>query len=504
MRGTAPGLGSVVLRYVDSLSWLKSMQMTPSTPSVPFFATDLWRKQLVLVLCVLFSCLFGIYTRPIGYTAAFWPANAIMLGLLLRYPQLGQRPLSWLLSFAAFVGADLIGGSNWAVAVVLSLCNMVGVLCGWLYFSRLPAHMLNFQHQRAVLHLFAGSVVAALGAAVTGGPAGHWAFDQPVWRAIFMWMFTEFYSYIILLPILMSAPRRWIWTWLQGFAWQNVHWVKVLPLLALIVCEVMTFVLGGPGSLGFVMPAMVWCAMAYGVFPIALLNFVVSTWKTATIAMGVFAFTHEHVFEVVSFRTGIGMLTLAPLAVACAYSLRLQTLQKLNHAVNHDFLTGALARRALMERGTDVLARMQQAQTPMTVMMVDLDFFKKINDHYGHAQGDVVLQEFVALAHRHLRPDDLLGRMGGEEFAMVLPGVGRAQAVAVAQRLCEQVCSHRFPLGAGEALHVTISLGIYAGMVAEGETLEHWLCKADAALYVAKSEGRNQVRQWDSTLVGGA
>lgn len=480
------------------------MQTTPFAPSVPFFAVDLWRKQLVLMLCVLLSCLFGIYTRPIGYTAAFWPANAIMLGLLLRYPQLGGRPLSWLGSLVAFVAADLIGGSSWAVAVALSLCNVTGVWCGWRYFSRLSAPMLNFQHQRAVLHLFAGSVVAAMGAAVTGGPAGHWAFDQPIWRAIFMWMFTEFYSYIILLPILMSAPRRWVWQWVRDIEWSRVRLVQVLPLLSLAVCEVMTFVLGGPGSLGFVMPAMVWCAMAYGVFPVTLLNFVVSTWKTATIALGAFAFTHEHVFEVVSFRTGMAMLTLAPLAVACAYSLRLHALKKLNHAVNHDFLTGALARRALMERGAEVLGRMQEAHAPMAVMMVDLDFFKKINDRYGHAQGDVVLQEFVALAHRHLRPDDLLGRMGGEEFAVVLPRAGVEQAVAVAQRLCEQVRLHRFPLGPDVSISVTISIGIYAGKAAEGETLEHLLIKADQALYLAKSEGRNQARQWSPALADSA
>ena len=462
----------------------------------------LWQGQLVLVCAILLSCFAGIYSRPIGYLAAFWPASAVALGLLLRYPRWARAPSTWALALAAFVVPDAITGSRWELTLGLNVANVIGIACAWAYLSRLTSDVLYLKHQRSVLHLFVGCMLGALGCTLSGAPIAAWVFELPLWRSLAMWLSTEFYSFILIVPVFLAAPRAWIRQW--PALWRKTQtgtWKDLLPLAALLLSEAVTMMIGGPGALGFVMPAMVWCAMAYGVFPITVLSLLISYWKTATIAMGVFSFTPDHVLEVLSFRTGMAMLSLAPLAVASAYAMRLQALHKLHHAVNHDYLTGALARRALMERGNRVLSRMKITASPMAVLMLDLDHFKQINDKYGHAHGDLVLQRFVEIAHQSLRPDDLLGRMGGEEFALVLPRASRDQALGIGQRLCEQMRNHPFVLENGSVMHATVSVGMHAvQQPLPGDTLEQFISQADAALYLAKTSGRNQVRQYGPSM----
>ena len=454
---------------------------------------------MALVACIFMACLAGIFSRPIGYLAALWPANAIMLGLLLRNPALGRAPSTWLLSLLAFMAADALTGSTLFVTVTLNLANVFGVLMAWLYFRTKGMDVLTFQRQRSVLVMFTGCIIGALGCTLAGAWAGAMAFNVPLWRSMALWLSGEFYNFVLIVPLFMAAPRGWFWTW--NWSLRDWNLGKVLPLLALAVSEVLSLVIGGPGAIAFIMPAMVWCAMTFGVFPLVVLNAVVCLGNTATIALGAMSFTPDHVMEATSYRTGLALLSLAPLAVACAYALRMQALQKLSHAVNHDYLTGVLARRALMEQGQKMLSRLAEAGQPVSVLMLDIDHFKMVNDRYGHAQGDVVLQEFAVLARDALRPDDLLGRMGGEEFAIILPRTGREQAMAVGQRLCERFREHRFPLPNQDSMRATLSVGLHAvSTITPQETLEQLLSRADEALYTAKNSGRNQVRQYGPLL----
>ena len=455
------------------------------------------------MLVLLAACLLGIFSRPIGYLAAFWPANAIMLGLLLRQPKVARTPTTWVCMWLTYVLADLATGSTVFVALSLNSANVLSVLCGWLFLRKQSPEVLSFQRQRSVLTVFLGCLIAAVSGAAAGAWPSHMAFDTPVWRAGLMWLATEFFNWVLILPIFLSAPKGWVWQWPR--AAEPWSWATALPLLALLISEVLSLLIRGPGAMAFIMPAMVWCAMTYGVFRMTLLNLLMCMWKTVAIALGAFTFTPEHVMEVTSFRTGLALLSLAPLAVACAYDLRMQALQKLHHAVSHDFLTGVLARRALMERGQKLLSRLDAEGQSVAVLMMDIDHFKGVNDRYGHAQGDVVLQEFAALAQHMLRPDDLLGRMGGEEFALVLPRTSRDQALLVGQRLCERLREHVFPLPNGSTMQVTLSIGLHAiSALASDDSMEAILSKADEALYLAKNSGRNQVRQYGPAMAPSA
>lgn len=190
----------------------------------------------------------------------------------------------------------------------------------------------------------------------------------------------------------------------------------------------------------------------------------------------------------VASMTGIGALSLG--------------LNQARNAARHraaalsDPLTGAMNRRALFARYG------QQKFGPyMAVVMFDLDHFKNINDTYGHASGDRVLLTFADVARRHLRGDDALVRLGGEEFAIVLPRITQDQVQVLAGRICEDFAAVSLMTERG-MLSCTVSAGIGFGSAEGAAGLEDVLRGADDALYAAKRNGRNRIENGNWRLVG--
>jgi len=201
-------------------------------------------------------------------------------------------------------------------------------------------------------------------------------------------------------------------------------------------------------------------------------------------------------WAVVSLQVGISVLALGPLTVATAKAASTEAMRRLHRMASHDFLTDALARRAFMAQGSKLMARLARERSPMAVLMLDIDHFKRVNDTYGHAQGDKVLQGFATIVSEALRPGDLFGRLGGEEFAVVLPRIRQADAMAVARRLCKQIRNHAFVVpGHPAPLQVTVSIGLVvrAG-VSANDSLGALMSDADAALYDAKASGRDRIQ----------
>lgn len=174
---------------------------------------------------------------------------------------------------------------------------------------------------------------------------------------------------------------------------------------------------------------------------------------------------------------------------------RLVRMQKqFRHMAETDALTGAANRRAFMQYLDTLVDRARRQDAPLAAVMVDLDHFKRTNDTYGHAVGDKVLVQTVRQVQSCLRDCDMLGRLGGEEFAVVLPGATAASAVAAAERIREAIAAVDVRVDNGDRIPVTASLGV---AVLEGdkmmETAEGLLHAADEALYAAKAGGRNRV-----------
>ena len=163
-----------------------------------------------------------------------------------------------------------------------------------------------------------------------------------------------------------------------------------------------------------------------------------------------------------------------------------------------DDLTGLMNRRAFLNLAQQEIVRSQrrvafQKQAPyLGCIMLDLDHFKNINDNFGHDAGDEVLSLCAELISRQVRPYDLVGRFGGEEFSVILPGADHASSVEVASRICEAI-NNLIVQGRNYQINVTASIGVSCFPVTQQQQLEELLRVADDALYAAKRQGRNQV-----------
>lgn len=158
-----------------------------------------------------------------------------------------------------------------------------------------------------------------------------------------------------------------------------------------------------------------------------------------------------------------------------------------------DQLTGLYNRRYFSQQLDAEFQRARRYQRPLSLIILDLDHFKQINDRYGHLAGDLVLQEIADLVNSEVRESDTVVRYGGEEFAIILPETGERQAARMAQRICESIRNHLTVTDGGTAIRITASLGV--GTV-NGETIEdsgEFVRQTDQALYGAKQQGRNRV-----------
>ena len=155
-----------------------------------------------------------------------------------------------------------------------------------------------------------------------------------------------------------------------------------------------------------------------------------------------------------------------------------------------DPLTGAYNRRAFMTYAERELARSQRHGTPLTLLLLDLDRFKRVNDTFGHLAGDALLRRFSEIVVARLRRTDLFGRYGGEEFCVLLPDTDHRGAAVLAEALRRDVAARPLPFQ-GHEIAASVSIGVAA--CRSGEVLDAALAAADQALYRAKRNGRNQV-----------
>jgi two-component system, cell cycle response regulator len=182
-------------------------------------------------------------------------------------------------------------------------------------------------------------------------------------------------------------------------------------------------------------------------------------------------------------RAGKRILELQEQLVSARELLRVQA--------THDSLTGLLNRKGILEVLDKELARSNREGTHVSVLLADLDHFKLINDTYGHAAGDAVLQEAARRMQASIRPYDAVGRYGGEEFLIVSPGCGMAGATEQAERIRKCISTEAIHVS-GSAIPTTMSLGV-ATATSRARQSGELLRVADEALYAAKDNGRNRV-----------
>ena len=198
--------------------------------------------------------------------------------------------------------------------------------------------------------------------------------------------------------------------------------------------------------------------------------------------VGIFVYSAFQAFYLASNSIGILLLSISAILLSSE-----QLRSEMEKLLRYDVLTGALTRRTVFEYAQEELARSSRREAPFSILLLDLDHFKEINDLYGHQMGDTVLTRFVQCAEQVLRRPSVIGRYGGEEFIVILPDTTEEQAVQVAERIQSDLRTQTVPP------KFTVSIGVVCSVDAGLDTLDALIGRADAALYCAKRDGRDRI-----------
>lgn len=476
------------------------------------------------------------YTIMPSGIAVLWPPNAVLLAAFLLCPP-RQWPWLALAALAAEVVADIPAFPLWA-AISFGLINVFEVTLAASLIRYLCGERFTFTHLyegRAFLlsgPLLASASAAVFGAAIyvllgraDGGYVGAWR----------IWWFGDALGLLVLTPVLV-AVARWIE---QDFTPRPSlrHLLEFAALSVLVtLMGVLAFIQSDPDTLQFyfapilLLPLGLWAALRFEVIGAALIAALISLLAVSHLVAGIYPYpqvsptqavwlTQEYLGIVVVVTVGLAILMrelrqqreqlLAQERELHAHNVRLRMAvdertselkhaneelhkanQRLQELATTDFLTGFANRRHFEELAQRQLKRAATDGESASLITFDLDHFKQVNDHYGHNTGDEILRRIFDPVSDALRPPDLCGRTGGEEFVILLARTNSSQACNVAERIragVEAMCvEHQ-----SQTIQVTASFGVaeWNGR----DTLHMLVQQADGALYRAKRLGRNRV-----------
>lgn len=454
-------------------------------------------NAVLLGCAVCLLCLFGILSRTGGDLASYWPTNAFLLGILIRYPHFAHR-WGWVAAAVGFFAADALTGSSLTKNVLLNAANLSGVAVGYWIFHRADRSMNRLQTTSSVLYMLMAIVGASAMSSLLGAVAMIYLFNDTAMKGFAIWFATELVNFIGFLPLLLSIPSR------DQFPAHPMRWLgqqfkveKIAPALALVLSAVLGSMVGGPGAVAFTIPALMWCAVSYSLFTTAFITFWVSAWSLISIIVNMLTDVHGVLNRdlVMSVRMGLSLVMLTPIMIGSVMVANRELVKKLKVLADHDELTNLPNRRAFLASSTHQLARLKERSESCSVLMIDIDHFKSVNDRFGHAAGDDVLRRLGQLLGECLRRQDIVGRLGGEEFAVFLPRSSAADAQQVAESI--RISLEATPItvpGQSQPLQCTVSIGLASDRLSS-VALDTMLVRADQCLYKAKQQGRNRVVQ---------
>lgn len=446
-------------------------------------------QSLVIAALIFGICILGIHTRLLFSLASIWPANSVLLGFLLVRTQ-ANTPLTWLLVAIAYVSADLLSGSALIPAIALNAINLAavaaGVLTGWVIRKNAVLVSRPFDAISMVMVITAASAVAAL----CGAFAGPALFGLDWGTSAGLWFSVEFVNFAIYLPIALT---------LASSDPDKLRFVSRTPvrarqqaaaIAALFVTVLFMHWIGGPLAGAYMVPAILWCAIVYRPAAAAIIAMLACTWVLIAGPLNLFPLRIDfsQATDAASFRLGVGMIALGAFAVSTINAAWREANNELRYIASHDALTGLLNRGAFMQR---LSARVTKEQGRFCLLMLDIDRFKAVNDTYGHMTGDRALQALALRIQMHMQPSDFAGRLGGEEFAIVINQSLAGGTAELAESLRVSIAKASVTSDQGEEIRFTISMGLTEGTA--GEDVSLLLSAADSALYAAKHGGRDRI-----------
>lgn len=272
--------------------------------------------------------------------------------------------------------------------------------------------------------------------------------------------------------------------WLHGNPTERV--IVISSLLAFQCATAITLLLRhGRDAVGIGRPML---AVNYGVILAMLLYRIVAAGATSSGAQ-----SPERLLQLQSVSFVIACMTMTVLSLAFVIMTKEAADERNRILATRDELTGLDNRRTLQERLEQHAALAQRSGLPLTAMILDIDHFKSINDRFGHLSGDEAIRTVATKMRETLRRQDVIGRMGGEEFLIVLPATGIKAAREIAERLRAGIEATGATAVDGRPVHITVSVGISEFDPQAGIGIETLIRRADEAMYQAKTQGRNRV-----------
>ncbi len=446
---------------------------------------------LTVAIAIFVMAVIGVLTRPVGFLAPLWPANAVLAAVLLQVPS-AQRLPALAGAFLGYQAGGFAAGDLPWHALQLTASNMVSAVTFAFVFHALVRGDVGLAHVRAVTALAAATIVASSVAGVIGGPVSAATSDLSYFDAWRTWFASEFMNYLVLMPGLVAI--NWPLRWPGRSRWNELlSGPALIPILTVAITLLVSIVIH-PFALVFSVPALIWAALSIPLAATCVLIVAFTTIVMLALSRGLYNFGPAGLNDplLAAVHLGVAMIALAPVLVAAATSERRRQFAELEQAARLDTLTEALNRGAFMQQASAMIEQQTKRVAPLAVVLLDVDHFKRINDHHGHAAGDQALVTLAAVIRRSIRGGDLFGRLGGEEFGLLLPDAELAHARLIAERIREQVERLEIRLDEGKLVNMTISVGVAAAAMAAAD-LPEMLSLADKAMYEAKRVGRNRV-----------
>ncbi len=428
--------------------------------------------------------------------AAFWPANAILVALLLA----DERP-RWIpvlsAGFLANLAANQITRGTLAGPMLYGATNVIEVALVVALLRRWADDDGVLQTTPAVIQfiLIAGLVAPAI-SGVFGSVTACYFFGEPLLKSYVSWIASDGLGLLVFTPFLLSVfqgdlllcMQRKTWSrrfeglgllLLVGLVGYHVFAVAPRPILFLLFPPLMlvTFRVGHLGTKAAVMIVAIIGGVAtmHGYGPVAMM-------------------TDDPAEQAHLLQAFLALLLLTCLPVAAEVTARARLAARLDAhdremtlRATYDHLTGVHNRRGFEEAATSVLER-----SAAGLIVIDFDHFKSINDRWGHLVGDRALQHLAAELRAAVGDAGVIGRMGGDEFVVLVPGADRDAATDTAGHIRQRLQAAPMTIDAQSILLIGLSIGVASAQA--GERLDDVVQRADVALYDAKKAGRNTIR----------
>ena len=473
---------------------------------------------------------------PFGSIATIWPPSGLALGLVL-VSKPGRRGKLLLSLLAANLVANFISGNSLAISLGFAVANsfetlLCALLLNWQFSLSIPLNQIIL----GIFQVLTVSLGLAIAAGVGAGFAAL-ALHANFWNAWLTWWIADGVGIMVITPFVLA------WA---GFSFSSKDWKSARTIERIGV----SVLLLGTSAIEFLTPNTPF-AFSELVFPLLAILLILAavrfSWRYITLiflplsamviwgtVQGLGSFFEHGIEPHISILTaqiflgivasGLYLLnkgvkdlvqTGAYLRSEIAHGLSaearllsanrklrqdMQEIVDLNDNLRfqaiRDPLTGLYNRRYLTETMDREIAKAQRGNRPLSVLMLDIDHFKKINDTFGHAAGDEVLLRLGQLLAASVREGDIVCRYGGEEFVVVMLDAGAEDAQARGETLCHSISKMHIPLGVAAIGNVELSITCSVGMAvlpAHGGSWEMAIDSADAAMYRAKRGGRNRV-----------